>query len=311
VPWNNLIRRRLKLRELDILMAVVHAGGMRKAADHLHMSQPAVSKAIADLEHTLGVTLLDRSPRGVEPTQYGQALLKRGLAVFDELKQGVEDIEFLANPGTGELFIGSSAVSEGIVLTVIDRLSRQYPRVIFHLEPLSLPGIYDELRERRIELGFAGVGAIPEDDVHQEVLFEDRLVAVAGMDNPWIQRRKVRLAELVKEPWTWPSAGTMFDAQVVEAFRTSGLEPPRAIVYAADINTRIRLAANGRFLAIVLAGNLKSFGKHPPVKVLPVELPTSYRQIGLITLKNRTLSPLAQLFIEYGREVAKPPAKRK
>jgi len=312
VPWNPQIRRRLKLRELDILIAVVHAGVMRKAADHLHMSQPAVSKAIADLEHTLGVTLLDRGPQGVEPTQYGRALLKRGLAVFDELKQGVEDIEFLANPGTGELFIGSSAMSEGIVLTVIDRLSRQYPRVVFHVEPVSLPAIYDELRERRIELGFAGIyGSIPEDDVHQEVLFEDRLAVVAGMDNPWIQRRKVRLAELVNEPWTWPSAGTMFDALVVEAFRASGLEPPRATVYAADMNTRIRLAANGRFLAIVLAGNLKSFGKHPLVKMLPVELPTSYRQIGLITLKNRTLSPLAQLFIEQAREVAKPLVKRK
>jgi DNA-binding transcriptional LysR family regulator len=310
VPWNPQIRRRLKLRELDILMAVVAAGGMRKAADHLHMSQPAVSKAIADLERTLGVGLLDRSSHGVEPTQYGRALLKRGLAVFDELKQGVQDIEFLANPGTGELFIGSSsAVSEGIVLTVIDRLSRQFPRVIFHVLSSGLPAIYDELRERRIELGFARIYGTLEDDIDHEVLFEDRLVVVAGLDNPWVRRRKIRLAELVNEPWTWPAVGNMFDALVVGAFRASGLEPPRATVYASDVNTRIKLAANGRFLAIVPAGNLKSFAKHPPVKMLPVELPTPYRQIGLVTLKNRTLSPLAQLFIECVRDIAKPLAK--
>src|SRR5690242_506623 len=101
MPWDARTSRRFKLRELEILMAVVAAGGMRKAAEHLHLSQPAVSKAVADLEHTLGVTLLDRSPRGIEPTQYGTALIKRGVAVFDELKQSVQDIEFLADPQSG------------------------------------------------------------------------------------------------------------------------------------------------------------------------------------------------------------------
>lgn len=154
--WDRRGSRRLKLRELNILLAVADAGSMAKAATRLAISQPAISHAIADMERTLGVTLFDRSPQGVEPTRYGRALLKRGLAVFDELDQGVQEIEFLANPGTGELYIGSSAaLSEGIVLPVIDRLSREYPRVIFHVEPVSLPEIFDELRERRIELGFA------------------------------------------------------------------------------------------------------------------------------------------------------------
>ena len=156
MPWDSRTRRRLKLRELDILMAVIQTGAMRKAADHLHMSQPAVSKAIADLERTLGVTLLDRSPQGVEPTQYGRALLRRGVAVFDELKQGVQDIEFLSDPGSGELCIGSSpALSEGIVLAIVDRLSRQYPRIVFHVVLGGMPTLLTDLRERRMELGFA------------------------------------------------------------------------------------------------------------------------------------------------------------
>ena len=203
-----------------------------------------------------------------------------GVAAFDELKQGVQDIEFLANPGTGELFIGSSsAMSEGIVLAVIDRLSQQYPRVVFHIESVSSPALYDELRERRIELGFARLyGAVPEDDLHQETLFEDRLVIVAGMENPWIRRRKITLSDLVNEPWTWPSTGTMLDALVVEAFRASGLESPRATVYVDDVNSRIRLAETGRFLAVVPAVNLRFPDRHASIKVLPVELPTSHRQ---------------------------------
>src|SRR5437660_5964432 len=98
--------RRLKLADLRLLHAVVQWGGMAKAAAHLNISQPAVSKAIAALEHTLGVRLLERHSQGVEPTVYGRALLKGGIAVFDELKQSLKQIEFLADPTAGELRIG-------------------------------------------------------------------------------------------------------------------------------------------------------------------------------------------------------------
>src|SRR5713226_5830508 len=104
------VLRRLKLSDLRLFHAVVERGGMAKAAVHLNISQPAVSKAIAALEHTLGVRLLDRSPQGVEPTVYGRALLKGGIAVFDELKQSVKQIEFLADSTAGELRIGCTAV---------------------------------------------------------------------------------------------------------------------------------------------------------------------------------------------------------
>ena len=112
-------RRRLKLRQLEILLAVADTGSMAKAAARLAVTQPAISRAIADAEHTLGVPLFDRSTQGVNPTQYGHALLKRGIAAFDEIDQGVKDIEFLADPTSGELRIGTPAgISEGIVLAL-------------------------------------------------------------------------------------------------------------------------------------------------------------------------------------------------
>jgi DNA-binding transcriptional LysR family regulator len=308
VHWDHRVGRRLKLRELNILMAVAQAGSMAKAAKQLAISQPAVSRAISDMEHTLGVTLFDRSPQGIEPTQYGHALLKRGIAVFDELKQGVADIEFLADPTVGELRIGSSSgLSEGVVLAVINRLTRQYPRIVFHVTPTGTLEVYEQLRGRRLELGFVRLSAIAaSEDLHLETLFEDSLVVVAGADNPWTRRRKIKLAELLKEPWTWAAPGTVFDALVVEAFRAAGLEPPRATVYAEAINMRTRLAATGPFLAVVTASMLRFYTKHASIKQLAVELPMTQRSIGIVTLKNRTLSPLAQLFIATAREVAKP-----
>src|SRR5919198_2837006 len=108
MQWSDRIGRRIKLRDLHVLQAVAHAGSMTKAADRLAISVPGVSKAIADLEHTVGVPLLDRSPQGVAPTTYGLAPLHRSLAAFDELRQGVKDIEFLADPTAGEIRVGST-----------------------------------------------------------------------------------------------------------------------------------------------------------------------------------------------------------
>jgi DNA-binding transcriptional LysR family regulator len=309
--WDHRVGRRLKLRDLNILLAVAEAGSMAKAAKQLAISQPAISRAVADIEHTLGVQLLDRSPQGIEPTRYGQALLKRGVTIFDELKQSVADIEFLADPAAGELWIGSSpGLADGVVLAVIERLSRQCPRVVFHAVPSGAVTMCDDLRERRLELGIVGLtGLASDEDMDAEALFVDPLVVVAGPENSWARRRKIDLAELVNEPWTWPAVGTFVDALVVKAFRASGLTPPRAAVYADAYSMRIRLAATGRFLAVVPASVMKFHARHVSLKVLPVELPTTQRQIGVITLKNRTLSPLAQLFIECAREVAKPLAK--
>jgi DNA-binding transcriptional LysR family regulator len=123
MEWESRIGRRVKLRDLYILSNVVQAGSMAKAAARLGMSQPSISEAIATLEAALRVRLLDRSPRGVEPTMYATALLRRGHVVFDELTQGVRDIEFLANPSAGTVRIGcNESLAAGFVSAAIDRM---------------------------------------------------------------------------------------------------------------------------------------------------------------------------------------------
>src|SRR5262245_28758319 len=108
MPWNERTKRRLKLRDLDILLAVIETGSMGKAARQLNISQPAVSKSIVELEDALGVPLVDRSRRGVVPTPYGQALGKGSIAIFNDLRQGVQDVDFLADPTKGEIRLGAT-----------------------------------------------------------------------------------------------------------------------------------------------------------------------------------------------------------
>src|SRR4051794_37547402 len=156
--WEDHIGRRVKFRHLYIAMTVAQSGSMLSAAQALSISQPVVSKVVADLEQAVGVRLFDRSKKGVEPTASGRALLHRARAAFDELKQGVKEIEYLNDPTTGELQVGASpALMEGILLAAINQMSRHHPRVVFHLVPDGLPEQYEYLRERRIEVGLARI----------------------------------------------------------------------------------------------------------------------------------------------------------
>ena len=131
------IGRRLSLRDLHLFFAVVEHGSMAKAALQLGISQPNVSEVIASLERTLGARLFDRRPRGVEPTLYGQALLKHTRAAFDELRQGVREIEFLSDPAVGEVRIGCPPAAMATFLPhLIQKFSVTYPKVVLRVSEL-------------------------------------------------------------------------------------------------------------------------------------------------------------------------------
>ena len=139
VDWESLIGRRLRLRDLHVFFAVVQSGSMAKAATHLRVTQPAVSKAISELEGVLGVRLFDRSTQGVTPTVYGEALMKCGSTVFDELRQGIRAIEFLADPTSGDVRIGClMSVAALILPVVIQRFAQKYPRVVVHQDEVNV-----------------------------------------------------------------------------------------------------------------------------------------------------------------------------
>lgn len=305
MQWHERVGRRLKLRDLNILLAVVKHGSMAKAAADLGMSQPAVSKAISDLENVLGVRLLDRGARGVEATTYGRALVKRSLVIFDELKQGVRELEGLADPTVGEIRIGSSeAMTAGLLPAVIEQMSRTHPGVVFNIsQALFASAHYRELRDRNIDLLLGRVFTpLEEDDLDVEPLFDDEMVVVAARRSLLFKKRRLALADLAKHRWILPPADTPAAPLATAIFREYGLEQPRAPVTTLSIHVALKLVAGDRFIAL-LPWSVMRFNPRTSVAVLPIRLPTQRRTVGIITLKNRLLSPIAGAFLACARDV--------
>ncbi len=313
MPASDRIGRRMRLHDLHVLMAVVQAGSMGEAARRLHTSQSAISRSIAELEHALGVRLLDRHRQGIEPTEYGRALLDCGMTVFDELRQGVKNIEFLADPTAGEVRIGSQPfLGASFVSAVIDRLCRRYPRIVFHLVTGRYEVLRRELSERKLDLLIARrYGSIADERLEFEFLFNDSYVVAAGARSPWVRRRRITLADLVSEPWVLPYPESVSRSVAIEAFHASGLGEPSTTVFTDVSEVRTSLLATGHFLTVLAASILRFPTRRSDIKAVPVELPAAPVPNGIVTLKNRTLSPVARVFIESARELAKPLAKPK
>jgi DNA-binding transcriptional LysR family regulator len=307
------IGRRMRLHDLHVLMTVVEAGSMNKAAARLNTGQSSISRSIAELEHAVGVRLVDRTPRGVEPNKYGRALLDGGAAVFDDLRQAVKTIEYLADPTAGEVRIGCTPLlATSFVSAVIDRLSRRHPGMTFHLVTGYVETLYGELSARNVDLLLARrFGPIADERLGFEFLFDDSSVVAVGAQSPWARRRRIAFAELAAESWVLPPPGSEIASIAMEAFRASGVDYPRRTVVTDSPHARMSLVATGRFVTILPASALKFPAMRREIKILPLHLPKARAPSGIVTLKTRAVSPVAQLFIDCAREIARTPGKRK
>jgi DNA-binding transcriptional LysR family regulator len=308
IDWESQLGRRLRLRDLHVFTTAVRLTSMAKAAKELGVSQPAVSEVIGGLEHALGVRLLDRTRRGVEPTSYGSALLKRSIAAFDELRQGIRDIEYLSDPTVGELRIGCpESIAAGFLQPIVARFSTSCPRVVLDVDTVNSASFAPKLRERTLDLMLTRGGwpldrpALDEDFV-LETLFNDSLVVAVGCSNPLARRRKLNWAELADQPWVL----TDFNYRlVVEAFNAHGLKPPPVQMKTLSVHLRAHMAATRNCVTTIPRSVLLLHGEDLGLKALPVELPSRSWPIMAVTVRNRMLSPIVERFLDDARAVSR------
>jgi len=311
------VGRRLKLRDLQVFFTVVQTGSLAKAAAHFRVSQPAISQLIGDLEHALGVKLFDRHSRGVEPTIYGRALLARGRAAFDELKQGIRDIEFLSQPATGEIRIGCPEAIALLLPPVVESFARRYPGVVMDVQDEEFDRSATKLRERNLDLIVQRLRGRPRaddhffDDLDVETLFEDELVVVAGARTPWARRRKIELADLADQTWILTTTDAWNHRIVSEAFAEHGLPMPKVVLRTFSTHLRVNMVSSGPFIATFPRSVAEFYAGRFGLKVLPVDLPRRPWPVAILTLRNRTLSPVVHLFADHVRAALVPGANAK
>jgi DNA-binding transcriptional LysR family regulator len=314
MDWADRIGRHVGLRDLHVLLAVAECGSMSKASAQLAISHPVVSRAIADLERRLNVRLFDRNSQGVELTVHGRVLLKCGVAVFDELRRGLKQIEFPTNPPSGELRIAcQETMITSVLPAIIEDFSPTYPDVRLHVVQASPAMLqFHELRERNVELLIAqSPRPFLEDDLTAESLYDEAFVAVAGVSSSWARRRHIELATLIEEHWILPPYESVPGSFIVEIFRASNLQPPPARLVSLSIHLTTALISTGKFLGFVPSSVVELNDKIVRLKIPPLNLPIQRLATHIITVKNRKLSPLAALFIDCARKVAMPLAKIK
>jgi DNA-binding transcriptional LysR family regulator len=308
-PVESRISRRLRFRDLQVFFAVVQCGSMARAAGNLGVTQPAVSEVIAGLEHAFGVRLFDRSPQGVELTIYGRALLKRGVAAFDELKQGIRDIESLSDPTKGEVRIGCpDSIAGAILAPLVQKFCAQYPGVIIAIEPVASPTLeLPELHARTLDVVLTRLSKPQDtkpfgDELDVEVLFEDEAVIAAGANSRWARRRRITLLDLRDASWVGTSRETLTRTLLERAYQSANLPSPEMRVMTFSVQVRAHLLATGAFVTALPKSMLRLNPECHGLKQLPIRLPSPSFPVAVVTLKGRTLTAAVDLFVEKLRE---------
>jgi DNA-binding transcriptional LysR family regulator len=308
MDWSDRIGRRIKLRDLHILMAIADTGSMAKAAAKLRISHPAVSKTISDIEGTLGVRLLDRGSQGAELTAYGEVLLRCGVNIFDEMQQGLRSLEHLSDPNSGEVRLGcTEIIIHSLAPAIVRRFSQKYPGVQLDVK-LTNPGEYQiqELRERKIDLLITrATGQLMKDDFNSEVLFDEPFVFVVGAQSEFARKRRISLKDIIKSNWVLPSYDSAPGALIADVFRASDFQPPKPVVNTVSIQLTASLVASGEFVGILPTSVAALSAHQAALKVLPLKSSGPRISAEIVFLKDRTLSPAVERFIVCAREVAR------
>lgn len=310
MKWDDRIGRRLRLKDLHTLQTVAEVGSMAKASERLALSQPAISKAVSDMEHILGAPLLERSSRGVVLTESGRLLVERTRVVFDEISQGVSDIDRLSDPARGNVKIGTTEPVAGIVSEIICWLAGRYPGLTFDVMISDLDTLIGELHERTRDVVVTRWAPLPiADDLAVQTLFKSSLAVMAAAGHPLLRRKKLSLSNLMSERWTLSPPGSFLGRVVVDLFRRRKLPLPPTVVTTLSIHMRLDLLASGSFLTILPAQMLRYPANKAWLRALDVDLHDSSQAIASVTLKRRRASGAVKLFEQASLEACKMMAK--
>jgi DNA-binding transcriptional LysR family regulator len=284
--------QKVNLAQIRVLLAVVEHGSVTSAANHLNVTQPAVTKRIRELERALGVPLVERSGRGIVPTRFGDAFVRHGRAALAEIVRASDMMTQLRDAAEAAIQVGTlPSAAYGLVPVAVTRLLDESPHASISIVEGTLDPLISALRQGKLDMV---VGALPEEDAGQDLafdtLFYDWLHVAVRRGHPFVKRKGLTLRELRSECWILPPRDVRAHRQWRNAFVLAGMEPPRQYVETASLAVARALLLSSNRIALMPRQVIEFEKQLGLLRALAVELPTTRRAIG-ITTRSRSALP--------------------
>ncbi|TXI74285.1 MAG: LysR family transcriptional regulator [Dechloromonas sp.] len=298
---------RLKTRHLLLLIHLYEQRSVLRAAEAANMTQPAASKLLAEMEDLLGVTLFDRHARGVEPTWYGQVLIRRARAALSEIGRAHDEISALRSGRTGQAAIGT-VVNPGTTLVpqAIAAVKREFPDILIKVEMDYSRPLVARLLDGQLDIV---IGRIMDSDNSAELDFEpladEPHAVIVRSGHPLASRARVTHADLVDYGWIMPPDASVLRSRLNAVFLEHGLLLPQDIVETASLPVIIHLLRYSDLLTALPAESVGPYLQTGQMRVLPVDLGVRMEVFGIIRRRDQLLSPGAERVLAALRTTAR------
>lgn len=293
---DRVLRSNLKLKHLQLLLALDEFRHLGHAAAFLSQTQPAVSKMLAEIERQFGLDLFVRSTRGTEPTVHGETVLRFARSVLADYQRTRDELAAAAQGAAGRVSVGAMVVAMPRWLnSAVERMKRQSPLTTVNIEEGDLTRLLPRLRVGELDLivGRLEPGhAAP--DLATEALFDEPMVLVVRAGHALAARRRIAWSELSAVPWVMPPAWAATRTKLLQMFYQHGAELPRDIVETASFLatlTSVQQRGAVGFWARSVAEAAQAQGL---VSCLPLDVPMDIPPVGLITMRARLRAPAAE-----------------
>ncbi|MGI5202153.1 LysR substrate-binding domain-containing protein [Spirillospora sp. CA-108201] len=299
----DLLNGRLKLRHLVLVVAVADQGSVLRAAEHLRLAQPAVTRSLREVEGLLGVELFSRGPRGMTPTMFGDAFVEHARAVLAELRRAGERISGLADGEVGTVTIGTLLAGSSVLLPrAIAALKRDRPGVTVIVQEATFDAQVPRLLDGEIDLILGRLNPIGDlRGLRQITLYGEPVRLVARRGHPARSVPGLGLADLLAYPWVLPLEQTALRSELEQVFRAAGLDPPGNLVECTSVLTVRTLVRDTDMIAALPELVARTDADIAP---LPVPLETVRRQVGVTLPAHRAPTPSARLMLDHLRAAA-------
>lgn len=292
------LRSRLKLRQLHLLMALDELRSLRRAAERVHLTQPAATRMLGQVERAVGLNLFERSARGVMPTAAGAALIQGAREVLGALARTGDELGAIESGTAGRVHVGVLVAAAPVLLPrAIARFKAEFPEVTVAVQEGTLPLLLPLLREGDLDLVVGRLSSeVTASGMALEALHPEPMRVVVRAGHPLIRRRRPGLRQLAAETWVLPARGTPYRLRLEAAFRGAGAEPPRRMVESASMLVNASLLQETDFLGVMAQDVAEKLVRLGALAVLEVELPEPTGPIGLITRPGQAMTPATREF---------------